>query len=66
MLSGITCDSHTIQQGDKGEDEAVIIKSLLFIDLVLIKLGDIFHSNMNLSPGLSRSKLGFFVLLFFL
>ena len=47
MLSGITCDSHTIQQGDKGEDEAVIIKSLLFIDLVLIKSGDIFHSNLR-------------------
>ena len=37
MLSGILCDSHTIQQGDKGEDE----------DLVLIKLGDIFHSNLR-------------------
>ena len=47
MLSGITCDSHTIQQEDKGEDEAVIIKSLLFIDLVLIKSGDIFHSNLR-------------------
>ena len=34
-------------EGDKGEDEAVIIKSLLFIDLVLIKSGDIFHSNLR-------------------
>ena len=47
MLAGILRDSHTIQQGDKGEDEAVIIKSLLFIDLVLIKSGDIFHSNLR-------------------